>query len=110
VVAADDSDAVLGFGCLSVYKDRPSYATTVEDSVYVDAAHRGEGVGKAIMERLLELAVGHGFHSVIARIGGDNLASIALHQACGFTVVGVEEEVGRKFNRWLDVTVLQRLL
>ena len=110
VVASDGSDAVLGFGCLSVYKDRPSYATTVEDSVYVDGNHRGEGVGRAIMERLVELAVGHGFHSVIARIGGDNLASIALHQACGFSVVGVEREVGRKFNRWLDVTVLQRLL
>jgi L-amino acid N-acyltransferase len=110
VVAADDADAVLGFGCLSVYKDRPSYATTVEDSVYVGAGHRGEGVGRAIMERLVELATGHGFHSVIARIGGDNSASIALHQACGFTVVGIEREVGRKFNRWLDVTVLQRLL
>jgi phosphinothricin acetyltransferase len=110
VVAVDDSDAVLGFGSLSEYKNRPSYATTVENSVYVDSAHRGEGVGRALMERLIELASQHGFHSVIARIGGDNVASIALHQACGFTVVGVEREVGRKFNKWLDVTVLQRLL
>ena len=59
---------------------------------------------------LIGLATQHGFHSVIARVGGDNLASIALHQACGFTLVGVEREVGRKFGRWLDVTVLQLLV
>jgi phosphinothricin acetyltransferase len=110
VVAVDDGDAVLGFGSLSGYKDRPSYATTVENSVYVDGRHRGRGVGRAVLEELLRLATQHGFHSVIARVGGDNLASIALHQTCGFTMVGVEREVGRKFNRWLDVSVLQRLL
>ncbi|MGD0393912.1 MAG: N-acetyltransferase family protein [Acidimicrobiales bacterium] len=110
VVATDDRDTVLGFGSLSEYKNRPSYATTVENSVYVDAARRGQGVGRALLEHLIELATQHGFHSVIARVGGDNLASIALHQACGFTLVGVEREVGRKFGRWLDVTVLQLLV
>jgi L-amino acid N-acyltransferase len=110
IVALDDDDAVLGFGSLSEYKDRPSYATTVENSVYVDTAHRGHGVGRALLGELVELAGHHGFHSMIARIGGDNQVSIGLHQACGFTMVGVEREVGRKFNRWLDVVVLQRLL
>jgi phosphinothricin acetyltransferase len=110
VVAVDGTDTPIGFGSLSEYKDRPAYATTVENSVYVAADHRGQGVGAGIMEYLIELAGQHGFHSIIARIGGDNAASIALHQACGFTVVGVEREVGRKFSRWLDVTVLQRLL
>jgi L-amino acid N-acyltransferase len=110
IVAVDDADAVLGFGSLSEYKDRPSYATTVEDSVYVNDAHRGLGIGRALLEELIALATQHGFHSVIARIGGDNTASIRLHQGCGFTMVGVEREVGRKFNRWLDVSVLQRLL
>jgi phosphinothricin acetyltransferase len=110
VVALDDGDNVLGFGSLSEYKNRPSYATTVENSVYVGSLHRGQGVGRALLEELIQLATQHGFHSVIARIGGDNQASIALHQACGFTMIGVEREVGRKFNRWLDVSVLQRLL
>jgi L-amino acid N-acyltransferase len=110
VVAVDDGETVLGFGSLSEYKNRPSYATTVENSVYVGAAHRGEGVGRLLLRELVELATRHGFHSVIARVGGDNTTSIALHQDCGFTLVGVEREVGRKFNRWLDVTVLQRLL
>jgi len=109
-VVAVDGDDVLGFGSLSEYKNRPSYATTVEDSVYVGALHRGKGVGRALLEEIVQLATQHGFHSVIARIGGNNQASIALHEACGFTMVGVEREVGRKFNRWLDVSVLQRLL
>jgi L-amino acid N-acyltransferase YncA len=110
VVAVDGEDVVLGFGSLSVYRDRPAYATTVENSVYVGSDHRGKGVGRALLGELITLATQHGFHAVIARVGGGNEASIALHQACGFRMVGVEQEVGRKFNRWLDVSVLQRLL
>jgi L-amino acid N-acyltransferase YncA len=110
LVAVEDGDVVLGFGSLSVYRDRPAYVTTVENSVYVGADHRGKGVGHALLGELINLATQHGFHAVIARVGGDNEASIALHQACGFHMVGVEQEVGRKFNRWLDVSVLQRLL
>jgi phosphinothricin acetyltransferase len=109
IVAVDD-DSVLGFGSLSAFRNRPAYATTVEDSVYVDAAGRGAGVGRALLEELMALANQHGFHAVIARIGGGNEASIRLHLACGFEMVGVERQVGRKFNRWLDVSVLQRLL
>jgi L-amino acid N-acyltransferase len=110
VVAVDEHESTLGFGSLSEYKNRPAYATTVENSVYIAPEHRGEGIGRALLEHLIGLATQHGFHSVIARVGGDNVASIRLHEACGFTLVGVEREVGRKFNRWLDVTVLQRLL
>jgi phosphinothricin acetyltransferase len=110
IVAVDDDGTVLGFGSLSVYRDRPAYATTVENSVYVETSHRGAGVGRLLMEELINLATRHGFHAVIARIGEANEASIGLHQACGFRMVGVEQEVGRKFNHWLDVAVLQRLL
>jgi L-amino acid N-acyltransferase len=110
IVAVDDDDVVLGFGSLSVYRDRPAYATTVENSVYVEEGRRGSGVGRLLMEELINLATRHGFHTVIARIGEANEASINLHQACGFRMVGVEQEVGRKFNHWLDVAVLQRLL
>ena len=109
IVAVDD-EAVLGFGSLSAFRNRPAYATTVENSVYVDAANRGDGVGRALLEQLIVLAGQHGFHTLIARVGGGNQASIALHLACGFEMVGVERQVGRKFNRWLDVSVLQRLL
>jgi L-amino acid N-acyltransferase len=110
IVAVDDGDQVLGFGSLSLFRDRPTYLTTGENSVYVGDGHRGVGVGRVIMDELIRLATQHGFHAVIARIGGANQASIALHEACGFRMVGVEREVGRKFNRWLDVSVLQLLL
>jgi phosphinothricin acetyltransferase len=63
-----------------------------------------------LLEELVTLATQHGFHCIVARIGGDNQASIGLHEGCGFQLVGVEREVGRKFNRWLDVSVLQRML
>ena len=109
-VVAANGDEVVGFGSLSPYKDRPAYSTTVEDSVYVHRDHRGVGVGKLILGELLEVATTHGFHAVIARIVGDHQASITLHERCGFTLVGVEKEVGRKFGRWLDVVELQRLL
>jgi len=110
VVAIDDRDRVCGFGSLSPYRSRPAYRTTVEDSVYVDSAGRGLGVGKGLLEELLRLAGAHGFHAVMARIVGGHEASIGLHQACGFELVGVEREVGRKFGRWLDVVLMQHLV
>jgi len=108
--AGDGGEVVLGFGSLSPFRNRPAYATSVEDSVYVDAAHRGAGVGVAILAELVRLAASHGFHTVIARIVGHNEASIRIHEACGFELVGVEREVGRKHRQWLDVVELQRML
>ncbi|HXH57964.1 GNAT family N-acetyltransferase [Iamia sp.] len=110
VVVAIEDPVVLGFGSLSPYRDRPAYRTTVEDSVYVDPAHQGRGVGRAVLDGLLQTATQHGFHAVVARISGPNEASVALHRACGFETVGIEREVGRKFSRWLDVVVMQRIL
>lgn len=110
VVAVDDTGVVRGFGSLSPYRPRPAYRTTVEDSVYVDREVRGQGVGKGLLEELVRLAAAHGFHAVIARIVGGHDASINLHRACGFEVIGVEKEVGRKFGRWLDVVLMQRLV
>jgi phosphinothricin acetyltransferase len=110
VVAIDDRDRVCGFGSLSPYRSRPAYRTTVENSVYVDSEARGLGVGKGLLLELLRLASTHGFHAVMARIVGGHQTSIGLHQACGFELVGVEREVGRKFGRWLDVVLMQRLI
>lgn len=110
IVAVDEAGTVLGFGSLSPYKDRPAYAPTVEDSVYVHRDRRGEGVGRLLLEELVNLGRDHGFHSIIARIVGGHDASITLHERCGFATVGIEREVGRKFNRWLDVVEMQLLL
>jgi L-amino acid N-acyltransferase len=110
IVAVDGDGAVVGFASLTPYRSRPAYATTVEDSVYVQRDARGRGVGRLLLEDLVELARDHGFHSIIARIVGDHDASIALHAAAGFEAVGREREVGRKFGRWLDVVLLQKML
>ena len=110
VVAEDDAGVVVGFGALGPYRRRPAYATTVEDSVFVRHDRHRQGIGRAILVELVRLATVHGFHAVIGRIVGDNQASVALHRSCGFELVGVEREVGRKFGRWLDVIVMERLL
>ena len=110
VVVAEVDGVVVGFGSLSPYRDRPAYSTTVEDSVYVDRASRGKGIGAALLAELVRLATAHGFHTVVARIVGHHEASIALHRAQGFDMVGTEREVGRKLGHWLDVVVMQRLL
>jgi phosphinothricin acetyltransferase len=110
IVALDASGTVTGFGSLSPYRPRPAYSTTVEDSVYVHPDERGLGVGRVLLDELVRLSAAHGFHAVMARIVDGHVASIALHRACGFELVGVEREVGRKFGRWLDVAVMQRLL
>ena len=101
---------VVGFGSLSPYRSRPAYSTTVENSVYVRRDRQGEGIGRALLTELAVRATAHGFHAMIARIVGDHEASIALHRACGFETIGTEREVGRKFNRWLDVVLMQRML
>lgn len=110
VVAESDVGEVIGFASLSPYRDRPAYSTSVEDSVYVHRDHQGTGVGRALLSELVDLAAAHGFHTVIGRIVGGHEASIGLHRSLGFEEVGVEREIGRKFNRWLDVVIMQRLL
>ena len=110
VVATADDGEVTGFGSLSRYKERPSYATSVESSVYVARTHRGEGVGLALLNELVRVATDHGFHTMVARIEASNEASIALHRRAGFDVIGIEREIGRKFGRWLDICAMQRML
>ena len=109
-IVLEEAGLVIGFASLSPWKDRPAYRTSVEDSVYVHRDHQGKGVGRTLLTRLLEVANESGFHAVFGRIVGGHEASIALHQALGFEVIGVEKEVGRKFGKWLDVVVVERLL
>jgi phosphinothricin acetyltransferase len=101
---------VVGFASLTPYRPRPAYSTTVETSVYVRRDRQGCGIGRLLMDRLVEAAAAHGFHSIVARIVGGHEASIALHEKVGFTTIGTEIEVGRKFGKWLDVVTMQRML
>ncbi len=110
VIVAEISGQVAGFASLSPYRDRPAYNTTVEDSIYVASTARGSGVGKALLNELIVMAEARGFHTILAHIAGGHEASIALHSACGFELTGVQREVGRKLGRWLDLTVMQRML
>jgi L-amino acid N-acyltransferase YncA len=111
----DDADAgadaeLVGFASLSPYKERAAYRTSVEDSVYVRRDRNGQGIGRLLLTELLDVAASSGFHSVFARIEASGTASRALHERCGFRLIGVERETGRKFNRWLDVALMQCLL
>jgi L-amino acid N-acyltransferase len=102
--------AVVGFAALSPYRERAAYRTSVEDSVYVRRDRGGEGIGTLLLDSLLDLAESSGFHAVFARIEASGIASRALHARCGFELVGIERETGRKFNRWLDVALMECVL
>ena len=110
LVADDSAAGVIGFAALSTYRDRAGYRTTVENSVYVHRDHQRRGVGKLLLSALLDVARDSGFHTVIARIDSQSSGSLALHESLGFVVVGVERQIGRKFGRWLDSVIMQKIL
>lgn len=110
VIVACDGPTVVGFAALSPWRSKAAYSTSVEDSVYVHPDHQGRGVGRRLLAELVSVATAHGFHAVFARIVGGHEASIRLHEALGFEIVGREREVGRKFGRWLDVVVMELLI
>ncbi len=110
VIVVEVDGAVAGFASLSPFKPRAAYRPTVENSVYVDPDYQRQGLGRILMNEIIDRARLFGFHSVIARIAEGNPGSVALHEGFGYEVVGVEREVGRKFGRWLDVTELQLML
>lgn len=110
VLVATAANRVAGYAALTAYRPKTAFRHTVEDSVYVDREWRGAGVGRLLVAALLEQAARHGHHSVMARITAGNLASRRLHEALGFRLVGVEEEVALKLGRWLDVALYQRRL
>ncbi len=111
IVAIDGAEGdAVGFGALSPYKERAAYRTSVENSVYVRRDRHGQGIGRLLVDELLSTAAMSGFHAVFARINASSEASIALHRRCGYELVGIEREVGRKFGRWHDVALMERLL
>jgi len=109
LVAVHD-DHPIGYASISPFRPRAGYNSTIEDSVYIDPSFQGQGVGRLLLEALLATATSLGFHSCIAHIVADHSASLKLHLGCGFRLVGVEQEIGRKFGRWIDMAILQRQL
>ena len=110
-LAAADATGVLGYGYYTPFRDRSAYRFTVEDSIYVREDVRGQGVGKALVSRLIELATAAGLRQMIAVIGdSENVGSIGVHASLGFQMIGTMKSAGIKFGRWLDVVTMQRPL
>jgi phosphinothricin acetyltransferase len=103
--------AVVGYAYAGPYRARPAYRFTVENSVYVAHDSHRRGVGKALLQALIESCTEKGFRLMVAVIGdSQQAASIGLHEATGFTHAGVFENIGYKFDRWLDSVLMQRAL
>ena len=110
-LVATDETGVLGYAYYTQFRDRSAYRFCVEDSVYVREDVRGQGVGKALVARLIEDATAHGMRQMIAVIGdSDNVGSIGVHASLGFQMIGTMRAVGVKFGRWVDVVTMQRPL
>lgn len=107
LVAVDEAGGVLGYASFGDWRAWDGYRHTVEHSVYVRADQRGNGIGKALMQVLIERARGIGKHVMVAGIEAQNLGSIRLHEKLGFEQVGHLREVGCKFGAWLDLVFLQ---
>jgi phosphinothricin acetyltransferase len=110
-LAAELGVRLAGFAYAAPYRHRPAYRHTVEDSVYVAPEFQGQGVGGALLGRLVELCAERGMREMVAVIGDSgNLPSIGLHERYGFRRAGVLENVGFKHGRWLDTVLMQRSL
>jgi phosphinothricin acetyltransferase len=107
---AEADDEVLGYGYASIYRPRPAYRFTCENSVYCAPETHGQGIGTALMETLIERSRAFGFLQMIAVITAESTASLRLHEKLGFATVGRYEKVGFKFDRWLDIVHMQKAL
>jgi L-amino acid N-acyltransferase YncA len=106
----DEANTLLAFGSYGVFRAFPAYKYTVEHSVYVEASHRGRGLGTKMLEQILRTADQRGYHTVIGAIATENQASIAAHRKVGFEPCGTIRQAGFKFGRWIDLSFYQRLL
>ena len=110
-LVAERDGEVVGYGYATLYRPRPAYRFTVEDSVYVREGMAGLGIGQALLSAVIQRCTGGGRRQMVAIIGNsENVASIRLHERQGFRKVGVFESVGFKHGRWLDTVIMQREL
>ena len=110
-LVAEVDGRVLGYAYANHFRARAAYRHTVEDSIYVAPTATGRGVGKALLNDLVERCAALGLRQMLALIGDSgNAGSIGVHRSCGFALTGVMQAVGRKADRWVDVVVMQRAL
>jgi L-amino acid N-acyltransferase len=110
VLVAEENGEVAGWGSFGPFRDRPGYRHTVEHSVYVRKDQQRRGIGSTLISALVSEGQRRGFHAMLGGVSADNTAGIAFHETHGFVAVARLPEVGRKFDRWLDLVLLQRLL
>ena len=110
VFVAHDGATIIGFGSFGPFRPWPAYQFTVENSLYVDSTHRRKGAGTALLASLVNAARTAGYHAMVAGIDATNEASLALHRKAGFEPVAHFREVGWKFERWLDLVFMERML
>jgi len=106
----DDGGKLLGFASYGTFRAFPAYKYTVEHSIYVEKSNRGQGLGRKLLEAIVNEAEAHGMHTLVGAIDLDNGASIELHKRLGFEHCGTIRQAGFKFGRWLDVAFLQKTL
>ena len=110
-LVAERDDRVVGYCYAGPFRPRVGYRYTLEDSIYIDAAEVGRGIGRALMQPLLARCTELGYRRMVAIIGGrETVASIRLHEVMGFSHIGVLPAVGFKFGRWVDIVIMQRAL
>lgn len=110
IVVEDEAGTVLGYAYASAFRTRPAYLWLVEDSIYLSPQARGRGLGKILLQELIDRCTVLGFRQMAAVIGGTSPASVALHTAMGFTMVGTMKGTGFKHGQWLDTIFMQRQL
>jgi len=110
VVIAELDGVVVGFGMYSDFRFREAYKFTVEHSVYVNTDFHGKGIGKILLQELIQLAKKQGLHTMIGVIDAENQSSIDFHEKFGFKTVGIIKESGFKFDRWLHSVFVQLIL
>jgi len=110
VIVAELNGKVVGFGMYSEFRFREAYKFTVEHSVYVNEDFHGKGIGKLLLQELINLARKQKLHTMIAVIDSENQSSVTFHEKFGFKTVGIIKESGYKFDRWLDSVFMQLIL
>lgn len=110
VLVAEETGSVLGYCSYGPFRPWPAYLYTVENAIYVAPQSRGKGIGTLLLQPLLQIAKERGLRTMIAGITADNAASLRLHEKLGYSRAGVIREAGWKFERWLDLVFLQRML
>ncbi|MDO8693500.1 MAG: N-acetyltransferase family protein [Sheuella sp.] len=109
-LVAVKGDEVLGYAYATVYRPRPAYRFTVEDSVYIREGIHGKGIGKALLQAVIDHCTACGYRQMLAVIGDSSAPSVALHQSLGFELAGTFKAFGFKFGAWRDTAMMQRHL